>query len=165
MKNISALASILLLGSLATAGNSNLDLNRGSVLFCRGQVGEVNRVGLQAQISTKRLSDGGLEMVVASGLAECTKDQNGSKSWTPMTKAESKNDFGQLKFSDLRLLITTDEGDLISSTDMKIQDSQVIRIPSAIVKKMNGQLITVGAVGMQKMLINGAVVDTIPVFF
>lgn len=165
MKNAAIIITSLLLGTLAFAEMSHLDLNRGTVLKCRGQVGEINSLGFKAKISTKRMSDGALELTIASELAQCLKNSTGDKSWSALVKPEAKNEYGKIELSRLKLLVSTEDGDLISATDLKLTDLQTIKISSAMARKIEGRKIDIGATGIQNVVVNGKSVDYGPIYF
>ena len=164
MKKIAICLSVLLMSQLSYAG-AHLDLNRGSVLRCQGQVGELNRVGLRAEITSTKTADGGLELKVISEISQCIKNASGKKNWAPLSKPEATNSFGLLKLKNLKLMVSTEEGDLISSTNLNLQDSQTIKISAETVRKIDGQLLDVGATAQQDFEVNGEVVDQRPVYF
>ncbi len=164
MKTLAICLSMLVMSNVSLAG-SNLDLNRGSVLKCQGQEGELNRLGFRAKITTAKLADGGVAMTVDSEMSQCLVNASGAKEWSVLSKPEATNSFGLVKLRDLKLLVSSENGDLISSTKMNLKDSQTIKISADDVKKLDGLLLNVGVTGQQDLEINGSIVDQRPVFF
>ena len=165
MKSAAIIFTSLLLSNLAFAEMSHLDLNRGTVLKCSGQVGEINSLGFKAKIATKRVSDGAIELTIASELAQCIKKSTGDKSWSALVKPEAKNEYGKIELSQLKLLVSTEDGELISATDLKLTDLQTIQISSAMARKIEGRKIEIGATGIQNFIVDGVTADYGPIYF
>ncbi len=165
MKNAGIIIISLFLGGHSFAEMSHLDLNRGTVLKCGGQVGEINSLGFKAKISTQRMSDGALELTIASELAQCLKNSTGGKSWSALVKPEARNAYGKIELSRLKLLVSTEDGELISATDLKLTDLQIIKISPAMVRKIEGRKIDIGATGIKNVIVNGVSADYGPIYF
>lgn len=161
----SLVSLFFLFGNQPALALSHPDLDSGRVRRCTGSSDETNIVAFHAVVTSTRTADGGLELNIVSDFAQCLKDAKGNKNWWPLISPEASNYFGKSQFSNLKLLISTDDGDLISSTDLKLTDDQTVQISAKTIKSLRGRYLEVGATAHQDFYVDGNLADQNEVFF
>ncbi len=164
MKNFFLFLTLLVVSQVGHA-RTHLDLNDGTVAVCKGKKGEANAIGFHAKITTAKQTDGGLKITVATEFDQCLQDPSGNKQWSTLTKPEASNYFGQMKFTNLRLLLTTEDGHLISLTPLKLEDTQTIQITAQQMKNLQGRALQLGALIHQEFFVDGSLQDSREQFY
>lgn len=164
MKTVFIFLSFLLFSQISQA-RTHLDLNEGTIQYCKGAKGETNAIAFHAKITTSKKSDGGLQVNVSTEFAQCLMDASGNKSWSTLTNPEASNYFGQIKFSHLQLMLSTEVGELISLTALNLEDTQTLELSPARMKNLRGRFLQLGALVHQDFYVDGSLQDSSDQFY
>ena len=156
--------SLILLFQTSYA-TSQLDLSPGAVKFCGKSQADLNEIAFKADISSKRLANGGLELNIDSKIVQCVQNINSDNHWSPLMNGKANNYFGQIELSRMTLMVFTEDGVVISNTNLKIEDQQTVKISAQQMKNLKGANLLVSAMGFQTFLVHGSVQDFAPIVF
>lgn len=167
MKYIYVIALGLLSFSMAQAqSDAKLDLDRGTVRTCDSDSGDLGETAFRAII--KRSSDlkGGLLLKIKTQFVQCALLANGEKAWMPQTSLSTQIGNLVYNFENFRLIVSGDRGQLISQTNLSLNDEQSIRISAQqLIKIGHDSLIEVGASAFRHSIYNGEEIDQEMIFF
>ena len=65
----------------------------------------------------------------------------------------------------MTLMVFTEDGIVISNTNLKIEDQQAVKISAQQMKNLKGANLLVSAMGFQTFLVHGNVQDFAPIVF
>lgn len=155
---------IAVLSFSSTYAQTQMDLNKGTLLYCR-DADEIGKVAFTANVQKVLRGSGDLVLQIEAKVSQCVLSSNGKQELVPYQGEWIDSEGGPTRYDNFELLVTSTEGNLIQVAKLNTNSIQTITISSQGLQKLPDGLIEVGARSRQSMIFQDKTNDDRTVFF